>query len=186
MSMAQKMQQYTNHSKVTRADANGIKDARVDTNHSKFTRGDVDGTKDASVDTNHSKVIRADVNGTKDTNVDTNHSKVTRADVNGTKDTNVDTNDSKTPTWTPYCAHSDFGEYVLNQLHPNYKRDPRTRNRLQFSSMDSARELCVSMKEMEHLDSKPQRKLKKKDFLFVQQRPGHRHPMENMPAVEKD
>ncbi|GFR69552.1 hypothetical protein ElyMa_000304400 [Elysia marginata] len=79
-----------------------------------------------------------------------------------------------TRTWAPKCAHTDFGEYILKTLHPDYKTDPKTRKRIQFCSRDSNREICVTMNELQHLDPNPQKKIKKKDFLFVQQRPGHR------------
>lgn len=74
-----------------------------------------------------------------------------------------------TRTWAPKCAHTDFGEYVLRSLHPDYARDPRTRKRIQFNSRDSNREICVSLAELAHLDPNPQKKIRKKGFLFTQQ-----------------
>ncbi|KAK3767778.1 hypothetical protein RRG08_044911 [Elysia crispata] len=86
-----------------------------------------------------------------------------------------------TPTWAPRCAHTDFDEFILRSLHPKYKKDPKIRKRIQFCSRDSNREICVALNEMQNLDSKPAKKIKKKEFLFTSQRPGHRPATENLP-----
>ncbi|RUS70300.1 hypothetical protein EGW08_021939 [Elysia chlorotica] len=63
-----------------------------------------------------------------------------------------------TPTWAPRCARTEFGEYILRSLHPNYKRDPRIRKRLQFCSKDTDREVCVALNELESQKPKPWKK----------------------------